>query len=92
MQGAIDEYTFIIFIVFVVLTTLFIYIYLPETKNRSFDEIVTGFRIKGKNKENVEHEIEDRYKPQSLSNDDGKNGDDVEMRYSYVNRGQQTDE
>ncbi|XP_030837476.1 solute carrier family 2, facilitated glucose transporter member 1 [Strongylocentrotus purpuratus] len=92
IQGAIDEYTFIIFIVFVVLTTLFIYIYLPETKNRSFDEIVTGFRIKGKNKENVEHEIEDRYKAQSLANDDEKNGNDVEMRYSYVNRGQQTDE
>ncbi|XP_071494139.1 solute carrier family 2, facilitated glucose transporter member 1-like [Diadema antillarum] len=44
IQEEIGEYTFIIYIVFLVLTTLFIYFYVPETKNQSFDQIVSQFR------------------------------------------------
>nr|XP_054771116.1 solute carrier family 2, facilitated glucose transporter member 1-like [Lytechinus pictus] len=91
LQGAIDEYTFIVYIFFLVLTTLFIYIYLPETKNRSFDEIVTEFRLRGKDHDNVEQEINNKYELKSATSDEMNRFDDIEMAPSYVNSGQQTD-
>ncbi|KAL3861432.1 hypothetical protein ACJMK2_007466 [Sinanodonta woodiana] len=50
IQKGIGAYTYLIFIVILVASILFIFFFLPETKNRSFDEIASsiGFRHKRK--------------------------------------------
>lgn len=43
IQKALDEFTFIIFLVLMVFFTLFVYFRVPETKNKTFEEIAAQF-------------------------------------------------
>ena len=45
MQTALENYTFLPFSVFLALFWVFTYKKVPETKNKTFDEIATLFRI-----------------------------------------------
>ncbi len=46
-QEAIGEYTFLIFLVLMVGFTLFVYFLVPETKNKTFEEIASTFQPGG---------------------------------------------
>jgi len=41
---ALKEYTFLIFVVLMILFTIFVYLRVPETKNRTFEEIASQFQ------------------------------------------------
>nr|XP_054769179.1 solute carrier family 2, facilitated glucose transporter member 1-like [Lytechinus pictus] len=59
IQETIKAYSFLVFMFFVILTTIFSYFYVPETKNRTFDDIISGFR-KGKSKKGGgDYELQD---------------------------------
>ena len=45
MQTTLENYTFLPFSVFLALFWVFTYKKVPETKNKTFDEIATLFRI-----------------------------------------------
>jgi len=45
MQTALENYTFLPFSVFLAVFWVFTYKKVPETKNKTFDEIATLFRI-----------------------------------------------
>ena len=47
IQKAIKEYTFIIFLVLMILFTIFVYFKVPETKNKTFEEIASMFQPGG---------------------------------------------
>ncbi|XP_033097901.1 solute carrier family 2, facilitated glucose transporter member 1-like [Anneissia japonica] len=44
MQEGIGDFTFLVFTFFLALTTVFIYFFVPETKNKTFDEITSKFK------------------------------------------------
>ena len=50
LQKGIEEYTYIIFVVILIASIVFIFFFVPETKNRSFEEVVAsiGFGRKGR--------------------------------------------
>ncbi|XP_071485272.1 solute carrier family 2, facilitated glucose transporter member 1-like [Diadema antillarum] len=58
IQASIGAYSFLVFMFFVLLTTIFSYFYVPETRNRTFDEIADDFR-KGKGKGRDNYELQD---------------------------------
>ncbi|KAK3603513.1 hypothetical protein CHS0354_030370 [Potamilus streckersoni] len=60
IQKGIGPYTYLIFIVILVASILFIFFFLPETKNRSFDEIASsiGFRHKRKWQPDEDRELQ----------------------------------
>ena len=41
-QKSIEEYTYIIFVVILIASIVFIFYFVPETKNRSFDDIAAS--------------------------------------------------
>ena len=43
LQAALDQYTFIVFIVLLFLFLLFIILFVPETKNKTFEDIASTF-------------------------------------------------
>ena len=44
LQQSIDAYTFLVFMVFCLVTTVFVFFFVPETKGKTFEEVVKGFR------------------------------------------------
>jgi sugar porter (SP) family MFS transporter len=43
IQDGIGAYTFLVFMGFVIITTIFIFFFIPETKNRTFEDITASF-------------------------------------------------
>ncbi|XP_077998768.1 uncharacterized protein LOC144451739 [Glandiceps talaboti] len=46
IQEAIGAYTFLVFMVFLIAFAIFTYFMVPETKNKTFEEIIAQFRVK----------------------------------------------
>lgn len=44
LQSSIGEYSFLIFMFFCIVTTIFTFFYVPETKGRTFEDILKEFR------------------------------------------------
>lgn len=44
IQESIDAYTFLVFMSFCILTTIFVFFFVPETKGKTFDEIISLFK------------------------------------------------
>ncbi|ESN97612.1 hypothetical protein HELRODRAFT_85397 [Helobdella robusta] len=44
VQAATREFIFIIFLVIMIVSVIFVYLKVPETKNKSFDEIASQFK------------------------------------------------
>ena len=42
LQKGIEEYTYVIFVVILIASIVFIFFFVPETKNRSFDDIAAS--------------------------------------------------
>ncbi|XP_030842958.1 solute carrier family 2, facilitated glucose transporter member 1-like [Strongylocentrotus purpuratus] len=62
IQATVGAYSFLVFMFFVILTTIFSYFYVPETKNRTFDDIMDGFRKgdkSGKKSKGGDYELQD---------------------------------
>ena len=60
LQDTIGAYSFLVFMFFVVLTAVFTYFNVPETKNRTFDDILSGFKTgKSKVKGGDHYELQD---------------------------------
>ncbi|XP_072047275.1 solute carrier family 2, facilitated glucose transporter member 5-like isoform X1 [Amphiura filiformis] len=60
IQESIEAYTFLVFMVFCLITSVFIFFFVPETKGKTFDEVVDLFR--GKSRSNSGYEMEDKQK------------------------------
>lgn len=67
LQEAIKEYTFLIFLVLMIGFTAFVFFLVPETKNKTFEEIASAFQPGG------DIEVEEVIEEQDVfGNDDGE--------------------
>jgi len=57
IQKLLKEYTFLVFFVLMIFFTIFVYFQVPETKNKTFEEIASSFQKDSKKKVNNQDEL-----------------------------------
>ncbi|XP_033642127.1 solute carrier family 2, facilitated glucose transporter member 3-like [Asterias rubens] len=65
IQSGIGAYTFLVYMAFLILSTIFIFFFVPETKNRTFEDISSSFGKKHEVNQN-EYELQGSNKRDQL--------------------------
>ena len=73
MQKAINEYTFLIFLVFMIAFIIFVGFKVPETKNKTFEEIASQYQ-RGEDIEVEEAVDDDVFYPYNEDDDEAEPG------------------